>query len=117
MVAVDEGEFNYDEKSEKGLSRWGEIQLEWSMCGHKLMQSPIDLLNKRVEVVSHLGRLKRSYKPAYAKRERKISSTPSYIIIWVRPLTIKHSLIRTKSSYIHGSFNHFIVKYKPAQRF
>ena len=117
MVAEDEGEFNYDEKSERGPSRWGEIRPEWSMCGHGTMQSPIDLLNKRVEVVSHLGRLKRSYKPAYAKRERKISSTPSYIIIWVRPLTIKHSLIRTKSSYIHGSFNHFIVKYRLTQRF
>ena len=66
---------------------------------------------------SHLGRLKSSYKPTYAKRERKISSTPSYLIIWVTPLTIKHSLIRTKSSYIHGSFNHFIVKYRPTQRF
>ena len=64
MVAEDEGEFNYDEKSENGPSRWGEIQPEWCMCGHKLMQSPIDLLNKGVEVVSHLGRLKRSYKPA-----------------------------------------------------
>ena len=66
MVAKDKGEFNYDEKSEKGPSRWGEIQPEWSMCGHGTMQSPIDLLNQRVEVVSHLGRLKRSYKPAYA---------------------------------------------------
>ena len=66
MVVEDEGEFNYDEKSEKGLSRLGEIQPKWSMCGRGTMQSPIDLLNKRVEVVSHLGRLKRSYKPAYA---------------------------------------------------
>ena len=77
----------------------------------------IDLLNKRVEVASHLERLKRNYKPTYAMREWKISSTPPYLIIWVTPLTIKHFLIRTKSSYIHGSFNHFIVKYKPAQRF
>lgn len=30
------------------------------------MQSPIDLMNERVEVVSHLGRLKRSYKPSEA---------------------------------------------------
>uniref|UniRef100_A0A2N9GU36 Carbonic anhydrase n=1 Tax=Fagus sylvatica TaxID=28930 RepID=A0A2N9GU36_FAGSY len=30
------------------------------------MQSPIDMLNERVEVVSHLGRLKRNYKPSYA---------------------------------------------------
>ncbi|KAK3205967.1 hypothetical protein Dsin_020013 [Dipteronia sinensis] len=28
------------------------------------MQSPVDLLNERVEVVSHLGRLRRSYKPS-----------------------------------------------------
>ena len=55
MVAEDKGEFNYDEKSEKEPSRWGEIRLEWIMCGHGTMQSPIDLLNKRVEVVSHLG--------------------------------------------------------------
>ena len=78
------------------------------MCGRGTMQSPIDFLNKSVELVSNLGRLKRSYKPAYAKRERKSSSTPSYLIIWLTPLTIKHSLIRTKSCYIHGSFNHFI---------
>lgn len=30
------------------------------------MQSPIDLLNERVQVVSYLGRLRRSYKPSYA---------------------------------------------------
>ena len=114
MVAEDEGEFNYDEKSEKGPSRWGETRPKWSMWGHGTMQSPIDLLNKMVELVSHLGRLKRSYRLAYAKRERRISSTPSYLIIWVTPLTIKHSLIRTKSSYIHGSSDHFVVKYKSA---
>ncbi|KAK6163345.1 hypothetical protein DH2020_000209 [Rehmannia glutinosa] len=28
------------------------------------MQSPIDLLNERVEIVSHLGRLKRDYEPS-----------------------------------------------------
>ena len=87
------------------------------MCERGTMQSPIDFLNKRVEVVPNLGRPKRSYKPAYAKRERKSSSTASYLIVWVTPLTIKHSLIRTKSCYIHGSFNHFIFKYKPPQGF
>ena len=33
------------------------------------------------------------------ERERKISSTPSYLIIWVTPITIKNSLIRIKSRY------------------
>jgi carbonic anhydrase len=66
MVAEDEREFDYGEKSEKGPARWGELRPEWSECGHGTMQSPIDLSNERVEVVSHLGRLKKNYKPSYA---------------------------------------------------
>ncbi|KAJ7947837.1 Alpha carbonic anhydrase [Quillaja saponaria] len=57
----DEREFNYDEESEKGPARWGDLHREWSMCKNGQMQSPIDLLNERVEIVSHLGRLNRSY--------------------------------------------------------
>ncbi|XP_009776894.2 alpha carbonic anhydrase 7-like [Nicotiana tabacum] len=60
----DESEFTYDEESEKGPSHWGEIHSEWSMCNSGKLQSPIDLLNERVEIVSHLGRLHRSYKPS-----------------------------------------------------
>ncbi|KAL6979349.1 carbonic anhydrase, partial [Sarracenia purpurea var. burkii] len=58
--------FTYDEKSEKGPEHWGEIQPEWSMCKNGTMQSPIDMSNDRVEIVSHLGRLKRDYKPSNA---------------------------------------------------
>ncbi|KAF2283336.1 hypothetical protein GH714_002389 [Hevea brasiliensis] len=60
----DEREFDYDKNSEKGPARWGEIHPEWGNCSKGSMQSPIDLLNERVEVVSHLGRLNRSYKPS-----------------------------------------------------
>ncbi|KAF3454973.1 hypothetical protein FNV43_RR05421 [Rhamnella rubrinervis] len=62
----DEREFSYEKWSENGPARWGEIHQEWSMCSNGTMQSPIDLLNKRVEIVSHLGRLKRNYKPSNA---------------------------------------------------
>ncbi|XP_042047117.1 alpha carbonic anhydrase 7-like [Salvia splendens] len=62
----DEREFSYDESSEVGPSRWGEIHSEWKDCNSGQMQSPIDLRNKRVKIVSHLGKLKRSYKPANA---------------------------------------------------
>ncbi|GLT69091.1 hypothetical protein SLA2020_412700 [Shorea laevis] len=62
----DEREFDYDEKSEKGPARWGELHPEWSMCTNGTMQSPIDLMDERVEIVSHLGRLKRSYNPSTA---------------------------------------------------
>ncbi|XP_060168801.1 alpha carbonic anhydrase 7-like [Lycium barbarum] len=58
----DESEFSYDEESENGPAHWGEIHPEWSTCNSGKLQSPIDLLNERVEVVSYLGRLKRSYK-------------------------------------------------------
>ncbi|CAK7332281.1 unnamed protein product [Dovyalis caffra] len=53
-------------KDETGPANWGRIHPEWSSCGNGSMQSPIDLLNERVQVVSHLGRLNRSYKPANA---------------------------------------------------
>ncbi|KAH7561066.1 hypothetical protein ACOSP7_016377 [Xanthoceras sorbifolium] len=59
-----ETEFNYEANGEKGPERWGEIHSEWHACKNGTMQSPVDLLNERVEVVSHLGRLKRSYKPS-----------------------------------------------------
>ncbi|KAF5450256.1 hypothetical protein F2P56_030623 [Juglans regia] len=62
----DEREFDYSEKSGKGPSQWGEIHPEWSLCKYGSMQSPIDLLNERVEIVSHLGRLNRNYRPSNA---------------------------------------------------
>ncbi|KAL0418221.1 UNVERIFIED_CONTAM: Alpha carbonic anhydrase 7 [Sesamum radiatum] len=60
----DERGFSYKEDSKIGPTHWGEIRPEWKDCSSGEMQSPIDLLNERVEVVSHLGKLKRSYKPS-----------------------------------------------------
>ncbi|CAK9165207.1 unnamed protein product [Ilex paraguariensis] len=62
----DESEFSYVPGSDNGPERWGEIHPDWSMCNNGTMQSPIDLLHERVEIVSHLGRLKRDYKPSNA---------------------------------------------------
>ncbi|GMP98798.1 hypothetical protein CsSME_00046542 [Camellia sinensis var. sinensis] len=61
-----EREFNYDENSDKGPDHWGEIHPEWSLCKNGTMQSPIDMLNERVKVVSYLGKLKRDYNPSNA---------------------------------------------------
>lgn len=58
----DEHEFNYKNNDGKGPERWGELKPEWEMCGKGEMQSPIDLMNERVNIVSHLGRLNRDYK-------------------------------------------------------
>ncbi|XP_047331098.1 alpha carbonic anhydrase 7-like [Impatiens glandulifera] len=55
-----EGEFNYEKDSERGPEGWG------GLCNSGMMQSPIDLSNERVEMVSHLGIVKRKYKPSNA---------------------------------------------------
>nr|XP_043610854.1 alpha carbonic anhydrase 7-like [Erigeron canadensis] len=62
----DEREFSYDIRSPIGPHHWGEIHPEWSTCNQGDMQSPIDLLHKRVQTTSKLGRLDRDYKPANA---------------------------------------------------
>ncbi|TKY67199.1 Alpha carbonic anhydrase 7 [Spatholobus suberectus] len=62
----DESEFNYDVKSEIGPFHWGDIKPEWSLCKNGSMQSPIDLLNERVQIVSHLGTLQMNYRPSNA---------------------------------------------------
>uniref|UniRef100_A0A1J3JIW3 Carbonic anhydrase n=1 Tax=Noccaea caerulescens TaxID=107243 RepID=A0A1J3JIW3_NOCCA len=62
----DEHEFNYKNNDGKGPERWGKLKPEWEMCGKGEMQSPIDLMNERVNIVSHLGRLNRDYKPSKA---------------------------------------------------
>nr|UIE54579.1 Nec5 [Jaltomata herrerae] len=62
----DESEFSYDENAKNGPANWGNIHLEWRACKNGTMQSPIDLLNERVEVVSNLGILQKYYKPSKA---------------------------------------------------
>lgn len=62
----DETEFNYLTESGKGPEQWGDLHENWTACKNGEMQSPIDLMNERVQVVVHLGRLNRSYKPSNA---------------------------------------------------
>ncbi|XP_057451090.1 alpha carbonic anhydrase 7-like [Lotus japonicus] len=62
----DESEFSYDVESETGPLHWGDIKPEWHSCKNGSMQSPIDLLNERVQIVSHLGALQMNYKPSNA---------------------------------------------------
>ncbi|XP_051149461.1 alpha carbonic anhydrase 4-like isoform X2 [Andrographis paniculata] len=62
----DESEFTYTRHSEKGPENWANINPHWKACGSRKLQSPIDLVNERVEVSPMLGGLKRTYKPAPA---------------------------------------------------
>ncbi|CAK9327154.1 unnamed protein product [Citrullus colocynthis] len=62
----DQKEFDYDEEGEKGPSNWGVLKREWHNCKTGRMQSPIDLLQERVRIVSHFTNLKIDYKPSNA---------------------------------------------------
>ncbi|KAJ4977884.1 hypothetical protein NE237_008664 [Protea cynaroides] len=57
-----ESEFDYLNGSSRGPEHWGELNKDWAACNNGNMQSPIDLLHERVEVVPELGDLKRAYK-------------------------------------------------------
>ncbi|KAG9146283.1 hypothetical protein Leryth_007979 [Lithospermum erythrorhizon] len=60
----DEREFDYIKGSEKGPSRWGDLKKEWVACKNGKVQSPIDLSNKRVKIISRV--VKRNYKSTNA---------------------------------------------------
>ncbi|XP_062082124.1 alpha carbonic anhydrase 7-like [Humulus lupulus] len=62
----DTREFAYESWSMRGPARWGMIRPEWRMCSNGTMQSPIELLDQRVRLVSSLGRLKSRYIPSNA---------------------------------------------------
>ncbi|KAL6145190.1 PREDICTED: alpha carbonic anhydrase 4-like [Fragaria vesca subsp. vesca] len=62
----DELPFAYVEGTGKGPKKWGDIDPHWKACDNGKMQSPIDLLDSRVQVFPNLGKLKRDYKPSPA---------------------------------------------------
>ncbi|KAL0863445.1 hypothetical protein Bca101_042563 [Brassica carinata] len=71
LCVEDESEFSYEQNVENGPEKWGKLKPEWKMCGKGEMQSPIDLMNERVRIVSHLGRLTRNYKPCNASLKNR----------------------------------------------
>ncbi|XP_008778933.2 alpha carbonic anhydrase 7-like [Phoenix dactylifera] len=62
----DEREFSYESDSEHGPENWGKIHEDWAICNKGQMQSPLDLLDKRVQVHHHVGPLRRTYRAALA---------------------------------------------------
>ncbi|GAV60434.1 Carb_anhydrase domain-containing protein [Cephalotus follicularis] len=62
----DETPFSYMEGTGNGPNRWGDINRKWRVCDTGKMQSPIDLLDRRVQDFPRLGKLQRDYEPAPA---------------------------------------------------
>ena len=65
-MAGEEPEFNYIEGSPKGPEYWGELKLEWKLCKIGQHQSPIDILNKDVQVNINPRDLRLNYKASNA---------------------------------------------------
>ncbi|TYI44615.1 hypothetical protein ES332_A01G250300v1 [Gossypium tomentosum] len=59
-----EREFDYKENSSKGPLHWGDLKTEWAACKNGAMQSPIDLTNDRVKIITKPVELEKNYKPA-----------------------------------------------------
>ncbi|ESW34151.1 hypothetical protein PHAVU_001G129100 [Phaseolus vulgaris] len=65
LAKVDE-EYTYKEESSKGPKNWWRINPKWKVCGNGKLQSPIDILDKRVQEFPQLGKLQKDYQPAPA---------------------------------------------------
>ncbi|KAL4371455.1 hypothetical protein AHAS_Ahas06G0167500 [Arachis hypogaea] len=66
-AALVEPGYKYNEKSKEGPEHWGDLKKEWEACKNGDMQSPIDLSNKRVQVVPITSReMRMHYKPQRA---------------------------------------------------
>ncbi|RDX71754.1 Alpha carbonic anhydrase 4, partial [Mucuna pruriens] len=61
-----EEEYTYTKGTSKGPENWGRVNPKWKTCGNGKLQSPIDILDKRVQEFPQLGKLRRDYKPAPA---------------------------------------------------
>ncbi|PIN21462.1 Carbonic anhydrase [Handroanthus impetiginosus] len=62
--AENEREFDYSEKGERGPKKWGLLKEEWAACNNGTMQSPIDMSNERVKIISKTE--KRNYRASNA---------------------------------------------------
>ncbi|XP_011077301.1 alpha carbonic anhydrase 7-like [Sesamum indicum] len=60
----DEREFEYAANSDMGPGKWGQIKKEWAACNNGSLQSPIDMSNERVRIISRSE--KRTYRAANA---------------------------------------------------
>ncbi|KAH6811067.1 alpha carbonic anhydrase 7 [Perilla frutescens var. frutescens] len=102
----DERAFSYDESSRIGPSHWGGIRPEWRACNSGRMQSPIDLLHQRVQIVSNLGRLDRNYKPAHATF---INRGHSIMLNWTNDaghIKINGTMFHLKQCHWHSPSEH-----------
>lgn len=105
-ITDDETPFTYVEGTGKGPKKWGQIDPHWQVCDKGKLQSPIDLLDQRVQVFPNLGKLKRDYKQAPAtikNRGHDITVSYSYRSSYMLQMQILNEKATVKSMYLFYS--------------
>ncbi|KAG4183623.1 hypothetical protein ERO13_A09G120775v2 [Gossypium hirsutum] len=101
-------EFNYDEGTGRGPSRWGTLKPEWRNCSDGRKQSPIDI--GIVQVNSELGELQRNYRPAQAILRNR---TADVAVVWsgdAGNITINGTTYRVVNCHWHSPSEHTIME-------
>ncbi|TYG53910.1 hypothetical protein ES288_D09G146600v1 [Gossypium darwinii] len=97
-------EFNYDEETRRGPSRWGTLKPEWRTCSDGRKQSPIDI--GTVQVNSELGELQRNYTSAQAILRNR---TEDVAVVWsgdAGNITINGTTYRVVNCHWHSPSEH-----------
>ncbi|KAH1090536.1 hypothetical protein J1N35_017793 [Gossypium stocksii] len=99
-------EFNYDEGTGRGPSRWGTLKPQWRTCSDGRKQSPIDI--GTVQVNSELGELQRNYRSAQAILKNR---TEDVAVVWsgdAGSITINGTTYRVVNCHWHSPSEHTI---------
>ena len=96
----------YTGASEKGPIKLFQIDPHWKACGNGKMQSPIDLLDCRVQVFPSLGKSMRDYQPAPAvvktrTHDNMVSCLPTIEAILCYPFSWSRLLLCTNSVNVY----------------
>ncbi|MBA0858639.1 hypothetical protein Goshw_029113, partial [Gossypium schwendimanii] len=103
---VTDHEFNYDEETGRGPSRWGTLKPKWRTCNDGRKQSPIDI--GTVQVNSELGELQRNYRSAQAILRNR---TEDVAVEWsgdAGSITINGTIYRVVNCHWHSPSEHTI---------
>ncbi|XVE75563.1 hypothetical protein DITRI_Ditri12bG0103600 [Diplodiscus trichospermus] len=98
-------EFNYDERTGRGPSRWGLLKPKWRNCSVGRKQSPINI--ETVEVRSQLGDLQRNYSSATAVLSNR---TEDVAVVWYSGnagnITINGTVYTVTNCHWHSPSEH-----------
>ncbi|XP_039020050.1 alpha carbonic anhydrase 4-like [Hibiscus syriacus] len=100
----DHHEFNYDEGTERGPSRWGMLKSKWETCSTGREQSPIDI--GTVQVSSRPRDLQRNYRPAEAVLRNRTEDVAVVFLGDAGNITINGMVYKAANCHWHSPSEH-----------